>query len=128
MALTSAQKASIRLYLGYSDMSRQSAGHVNLDGAMVGLSSDAETIVGTLLTSLATVDTSLGTVESSDRAGIKSVDNGGVVWADSGQSASINIERRGRRLVARLASVLGVPVLSDMFAPATRTSGPAGRG
>lgn len=128
MALTDSQKAAIRLYLGYSDHSRSSGGHRPLEGALLALSAEAETQVGVILTALAAIDTDLGTVESAARAGIKSVDNGGVVWADTGRSATVSIENRGRRYVGRLSTILGVPVARDVYGSGIPTSGPCGRG
>lgn len=115
MALTSAQKASIRLYLGFSDMSRSTPSHWRLESAMTALSADGETIVTGLLTSLAVVETDLDTVQGASRAGIVSVDNGGVVWASSGSSAQSSVTARGRRLVHRLALTLGVEPFADVF-------------
>lgn len=116
------------MYLGYSDQSRSAANRANLEGALVALSSDAVTQVTAILASIATVETSLTTVNSSARAGIKSVDNGGVVWADDGRSASRAVTDEGRRFVRRLSVILGVPVASDVFGSSVPTSGPCPRG
>lgn len=128
MPLTDTQKATVRMYLGYSDQSRSAANRANLEGALVALSSDAVTQVTAILASIATVETSLTTVNSSARAGIKSVDNGGVVWADDGRSASRAVTDEGRRFVRRLSVILGVPVASDVFGSSVPTSGPCPRG
>lgn len=127
MALTETQKAQARLYLGYSDQSRGGAGSP-LEGALLGLSAGAETIVGATLTALGVVDASLGTVTSASRAGIVEVDNGGVKWAEDGLSAPRALEAHGRRLVARLEATLGVCKLSDIFGGSGGFAGPAGRG
>lgn len=127
MALTSAQRAAVRMYLGYSDVSQGSAPN-QLERSMTSLTADAETQVGVILTALAAVDTDLGSVESAARAGIKSVGNGEVVWADTGRSATVSIENRGRRYVGRLSTILGVPVARDVYGSGIPTSGPCGRG
>lgn len=125
MALTETQKAQIRTYLGYSDMSRQ--GFQDLEGVMLNLSAAAETIVGSLLTSLTTIDTSLADVSSANRAGIIEVDNGGVKWAD-GSSAGVAVAKQGRILVRRLSTILGIAPASDAFGSAVGGSGMVGRG
>lgn len=133
MALTTTQKAQVRLYLGFSDMSRTTPTHWRLESMLSGsLSSEGETVVVDLLTKLATVDTDLATVSSSSRAGIIEVDNGGVKWASNGMSASSSIQARGRMLVNRLARTLGVEPFADVFSAGSVTSGGsmgiAGRG
>lgn len=57
MALTDAQKAAVRRYLGYPDVNRQS--HHELEGALTSLSAEGETLVGGILTELATIQTTL---------------------------------------------------------------------
>lgn len=127
MALSTTQRAQIRYYLGMSDVSR--GGDPNrLETAMTDLSAAGQTLVESVLTSLATIETSLGTVTAAGRAGLKSVDNGGVVWADDGQSATRTLYTEGRRLCHRLAVMFGVTVERDVFGVSTRTAGPAGRG
>ena len=127
MALTDTQKSQIRLYLGYSDQSRNTPVHWPLENAMLALSSTAETIVTGILTQLATVDADLTTVSGSSRAGLKSVDNGGVVWQDSVVAPQSAVSAQGRRLVQRLARTLGVGVVQDMFGSGP-TSGLMGLG
>jgi hypothetical protein len=128
MALTSTQKAQVRLYLGFSDQSRSTGGHQALEGAMLALSAEAETQVGTILTALATVDSNLTTAQSATRAGIIEVDNGGVKWSSDGMSAVNAIERAGRMYVARLAAILGVQPVRDVYGSSIPASGPCGRG
>ena len=127
MALTSTQRAQVRFYLGYSDVSQGGAPNA-LETAMTDITAPAEVLVTTILANLATADAALLTVESSARAGIVSVDNGGVVWANNGASASMVTERAGRRMVGRLASLIGVPVGRDVFGSSLATSGPCGLG
>lgn len=121
MALSSAQKASVRLYLGYSDGSRGGGGS-DLEGAMDGLSSDAETLVTTRLTSIASIETKLSS--SWDRQKVVKAEE--VTLAGEGELRALRSE--GRRLVAQLAAILGVPVLIDVFSGAGAASGPTGRG
>jgi len=127
MALSSTQRAQIRYYLGLSDIS-QGGDPNRLETAMTDLTAAGQVIVESVLTSLATIETSLTTVNSAARAGIKSVDNGGVVWADDGQSASRSLYNEGRRLCNRLAVMFGVRVERDVFGSGAQTSGPCGRG
>ena len=128
MALTDTQKASVRYYLGYSDGSRQVGGSYALEGALLALSSAAETRVIADLAALATIDADIITVNGSARAGLKSVDNGGVVWADDGMSAVRAINSSGRMFVHRIARTLGVSVCADVFGADIATGGPCGRG
>lgn len=125
MALTDAQRAQVRLWLGYSDMGGASPS--NLDGAMDALSAEAEVLVEDLLDRLDTLDTAMSDVATANRAGIVEVDNGAVKWA-SGTAASTSLAQQGRRLVGRLASILGVQVAADAFGSGVPTSGPCGRG
>ena len=127
MALTSTQRAQIRYYLGYSDVSQGGAPN-RLESAMTDITAGAETIVTGLLVSLATIDADIITVNGSARAGLKSVDNGGVVWADDGMSAVRAINSSGRMFVHRIARTLGVSVCADVFGADIATGGPCGRG
>lgn len=114
MAFTTDQRARIRYYLGYSDVSQGGAPN-RLERAMTNITSGAETIVTELLTQLATVDSALSTVNSSSRAGIIEVDNGGVKWASNGMSASAALNKQGRMLCARLSSTFGVSLAVDVY-------------
>jgi len=127
VALTTTQKAQIRLYLGFSDMSRSTPTHWQLESMMVALSSEAETIVGALLTSLATIDTAFTTTASLSSAGLKSVDNGGVEWFGP-TSAQASLSAQGRRLVNRLALTMGVEPYADVFGSGAPASGACGLG
>jgi hypothetical protein len=126
MALTNTQKTLIRTYLGYSDMSRQ--GFLDLEGVMNNLAAEAETLVGTYLTQLAAVDAGFTTGSSSALAvaGLKSVDNGAVVWQDGAGAVSAALSSQGRMLVGRLSTILGIPVIHDPYGGGSR-SGFAGR-
>lgn len=131
MALTATQKAQCRLYLGFSDMSRSTPTHWRLESMLAGaLSTEGEAVVVDLLTQLASVDTDIATVQGANRAGIVSVDNGGVVWAASGTSAAASVAARGRMLVNRLALTLGVEPFADIYGASRAVGGarPAGLG
>lgn len=123
MALTDAQKAKVRLYLGFSDISRQTPTHWRLESILAGsLSAEGEAVIVDLLSQLATVDTDLASVQGASRAGIVSVDNGGVVWSSNGMSAATSVANRGRMLVRRLARTIGVEPFADMFGGGPSTS------
>ena len=127
MAFTSTERAQIRFWLGYSDVS-QGGGPNRLETAMTDITASAETLVRNTLTALTALDTELSTVATSSRAGIIEVDNGGVKW-ESGSSAPSALASRGRTLVARLSSMFGVLVAADVFgAPAGLSGGPTRRG
>lgn len=127
MALTATQKAGVRLYLGYSDGSRDTPSGYNLEGVFAGLSAEAETQVIAILALLATVDAKFTESAALSAAGLKSVDNGGVEWFGA-TSAQSSLSATGRRLVARLAIILGVPVVRDVFGSAVPMCGPMGLG
>jgi hypothetical protein len=114
MALSSAQKARIRYYLGYSDVS-QGGGPNRLEMAMSALTTDAQTIVEDLLTKLAATDTDAVSVSGANRAGIIEVDNGGVKWAPDGKSAASAVSRQGSIWASRLAVMFGVELGADVF-------------
>lgn len=126
MAFTTTQRAQIRYYLGYSDVSQGGAPN-RLERAMTNITSGAETIVASILTQLATVDASLTTVTSSSRAGIIEVDNGGVKWASNGMSASGALNQQGRMLCARLSSMFGVDLAADVYGGGVANTGFVGR-
>lgn len=126
MALTTTQRAQIRYYLGYSDVSQGGAPN-RLERAMTDITSGAETIVASILTQLAAVDASLTTVTSSSRAGIIEVDNGGVKWASNGMSAAGALNQQGRMLCGRLSSMFGVTLASDVYGGGVPQTGFAGR-
>lgn len=131
MALTLTQKAQVRLYLGFSDMSRTTPSHWRLESMLSGsLSSEGETVVIDLLTKLATIDASYTTGSSSALAvaGLKSVDNGAVVWQDGAMSVQNALAAQGRRLVTRLALTLGVEAFADVFGSGGSSMGVVGRG
>jgi hypothetical protein len=118
MALTDAQKAQVRLYLGFSDMSRHTPTHWRLESMLSGaLSTEGEAVVVAILTSLAAVDAAYMTGSSSALAvaGLKSVDNNAVVWQDGSMGVQASLAAQGRRFVSRLALTLGVEPFADVF-------------
>ena len=105
MALTDAQKAQVRRFLGYPDVNRDSA----LDHAMDALSAEGESLVGDLLTSLATVQ---ATLEAAwDRQKVLKAEE--VTLAGDAEIRALRLE--GGRLAADLAAVLDVPMRRDPF-------------
>lgn len=120
MALTNAQKAKVRRYLGYPDVNRLS--FHNLEGAMTALSSDGETEVVDLLTQLAAVDTALS--EAQDRQKLTRVED--VHFAGPGEIRALYHE--GNRYAATLADVLDVQVRRFPFSGGGSSAGFALRG
>lgn len=119
MALTSTQKSSVRRYLGYPDVNRES--HHALEGALDALSADGETVVGD---SLARLDLVGATLQSSwGRQKVVKAEE--VTLAGAGEIRALRAE--GRRLAHGLAATLGVPVHRDVFNSGSR-SGVARRG
>lgn len=115
MALSTTEKAQARLYLGYSGLFRYL--HTRLEGALTSLDADGETLVRTQLTSLASLDTALGTAVTSS-AGVKKADEVeffGSSTATGGMTRIEELRRQGRLLVGRLSTMLGVPVYADYF-------------
>lgn len=115
------QQAQIRLYLGYSDASRGSGGS-DLDRAMTSLSTAAEGLVSGTLASLTALDTRLS--GAWDRQAVTRAEE--VEMAGPGELRALRSE--GRRLVRRLASMLGVVVMNDVFSDGGGVGGPCRRG
>lgn len=119
MALTATQKATIRLMLGYSDIS-QGDGYSVLEGQWPSLSAEAETQIATILTDYATVQAALRTGWS--QLGVSRVED---VYM-SGADGVRNLRAEGNRLATNLATILGVPVQRLPFA--TQSGGFTRRG
>jgi len=119
VALSDAQKASIRRYLGYSDISRGSP--TPLESALDALSSEAETLVGDILTKLASIETQLEAAWS--QASVSRVED---VWF-AGASGVQHLRQEARRLVRDLGNILGVPPRGTPFSSGSQ-SGPTYRG
>jgi len=118
MALSDADRASVRRFLGYPDVNR---GDSALEGAMDSLSAEGDAIVGALLTSLGSLHTALSTEWTYLR-----VQRAEDVTLDS-QGAVRALRAEGRRLVAELAAAFDVHPLRDIFSGAGGT-GVARRG
>jgi hypothetical protein len=109
MALTDAQKAKVRFYLGYQDQFRDM--NTTLESQLdAGLSADAETLVTATITQLESVDTKL--VAAHTR--LKAIKVGSITLSGDGEIMALRSE--GRRFVGRLASLYGVQPISDVFA------------
>jgi hypothetical protein len=110
MAFSDAEKAQVRLYLGYPDLYRYK--NVRLEGVISGnqLSSEAEDLVRVALTNIATVEAKILS-RGVGTAGVKRVDE-----IEFFKSAVYKEMRDwGRMYVTRISIVTGVPVYSDVF-------------
>lgn len=107
MALTDANKAKIRRYLGYPDVNRLT--YYELEGALGAISSDGETIATGLLTSLDALHTALQ--DSWSRQKVVRAEE--VTLAGPDEIRALRAE--GRRLSAELAALFDVPVLVDVW-------------
>ena len=121
MALTDAQKASCRLYLGASDFSASGVSTA-LERALTALSSSAETQVAALLVKLATIETDLSA--SWDRQKVIKAEE--VTLAAEGELRALRSE--GRRLARQLGIIFGIEPISDAFGTGFAATGPCGRG
>ena len=114
MAFTTLQRAQIRYYLGYSDVSQGGAPN-RLERSMTDMTADAQTIVTGLLTQLLALDSTFTSSSVTAAAGLKSVDNGGVEWFGP-TSVQVSLSATGRRLVIRLSTMFGVAIATDIYA------------
>ena len=107
MALSTANKAAVRRYLGYPDINR--VVYTEIESAMVALSAEGEDVVEGLLTQIAAVQTRLAGEWSYVR----------VVRAEEvtldGQGALRALRSEGRRLVGELAAVFDLSPKRDIF-------------
>jgi hypothetical protein len=110
MPLSTTEKASIRAYLGYGSVSLNPINVV--DSYLASLTAEGVILVQGYLTQLNIV-ASLVVVDSADSAGIKSVDNGGVEFFQSG----VISERKGlgRTLIKQISIVTQIPIEDDFF-------------
>lgn len=100
MALTDAQKAQVRRYLGFPDVGRESDGL--LEGAMDALSVEGEALVVVILTALADIQTKLSAAQT--RMQIVQIED--VKFAGGDEVKGLWAE--GNRLAADLAVTLGI--------------------
>lgn len=119
MALSDANKAKVRRYLGYPDVNREL--YHALEGALVALSAEAVTEVEAILTQLATLETTLTGGWSYQH--VKRAEE--VTLAGMDGLAALRSE--GTRLVRQLAAMLGVDIRSNPFGSG-RSAGLAARG
>jgi hypothetical protein len=111
MALTDAQKAKVRRYLGFPDINRQ--GHANLEGAMTALSAEGEVEVEAVLANLATIET---TLEGSwGRQKVVRAEEVTLAGADEIRS----LRAEARRFVSTIAAILDVQPRRDVFGGAS---------
>lgn len=109
MALTDAQKADIRYYLGYSMRFHQSDSRLEMAMRALEEDSDAETLVLADIARLKAID--LKFEAAYDRLKVMQVCD--IKLAHKAELCSFRSE--GRRVVGRIAATLGVPVRHDVF-------------
>ena len=122
MALTDTQKAEIRRYLGYSDLSQGQ--YSTLEGAMAAISAEAEIQVAAYLADLATIEARLRAswnVQVAKRA--EEVE----LW---GWDGILALRQEGNRLAAALGALLNTEPQIAFFSAsgAGGAWGSAGRG
>ena len=112
MAFTTAQKASIRLYLGYPAVHRYA--NPRLEGALevIGQDTDSSALVLGILTQLASIET---TIQASyQMSGIKRAED--VEFFQTGAGSVVQMQRNfGRRLCGQLSIIIGVDLAGDAF-------------
>ena len=121
MALSLTQRTKIRMFLCYEmgyDLNSQ------LETKMDTVSDEEITEIALVLTKLANLDTAMDDSVSGGVDGLKSLDQGSVVFQDaSEQSLSDAQNARGRALVTRLESLLGVKRNFDFFSDGSSSGG-----
>jgi hypothetical protein len=116
MALSSMEKAKLRLYLGYPNQFRYK--NTRLESTFDSIDDDAEVLVRDLLGRFDDLD-ELIDASSADATGtLKQVDE--IQFypnANAGKSGGIvGIQlAQAKRLVTRLSTILGVPIYADIF-------------
>lgn len=128
MALTSTQKQSIRLYLGWTGRWHQVQTEMEqcLNAVDAAADADLEAQVVVILAQLAAVDKQLFGTGSSDYAdGSKKrqkftrVED---VWFATGAERA-SLQAEGRILVGRLSALLGIAPKQDVFSPRANAAG-----
>jgi hypothetical protein len=119
MALSSANKAKVRRFLGYPDVNRLA--YQPMEGALTALSPDGETLVVALLTSLEALHAALQGSWSRQKV-LKAED---VTLAGDGELIALRAE--GRRLSGELAATFDVPIFRDIWG-GSQAAGVARRG
>lgn len=122
MSFSTAQKTDIYYYLGYPLAVVNATLDAAIDAAE-GSDTRAEEIVITLLEGLADAAVKVDTLLES--AGIKKIDEleffGPSISSGGLSTSTIDARSYGKMLVKRLASVLGVDILEDVFQGIDRT-------
>lgn len=113
MALTDAQKDSVRQYVGWNFRFRQTDSQLEMALNAVDLDTTAQATVITILGSLSSIDTAI--TDAYSRIKAKTL-VGEVELMESQEIAILRSE--GRRFVGRLAAYLGVPVRQDVYGSA----------
>lgn len=106
--LTDTERARVRTYLGYPDLLRDH--HTRLEGILVKLSDAAIILVRESLTALTTIESLI--IGSTASAGLKRVDE---IAFESGGAQLAEQRMQGRMYVARISTILGVPIYCDVF-------------
>ena len=119
MALTLEQTAKVRMYLGYA---RAMGGGDPLQRALPGLPAETEALVMVTLEKIEATEARIET--AADGQQYRRVED----IEFSGISGLASLRGEGRRLCSRLASMIGVPVVNDVFSAGGSTSGPLLRG
>ena len=109
MALSDAEKASCRMYLGYPDLNRYK--NPRLESVFAGgvLSLEAEALIRSALTSISTVESKI--LSRVGIAGIKRADE--VEFFKT--AVYTELRNLGRMYISRISITLGVPIYSDIF-------------
>lgn len=115
MALTDAQRAEVRLVLGWPARFHQT--NTRLEMAMDALTTEPEheAQVIALLASVADIDTKLLAAHKR----LKAVQVGTITMSPL-RTEIAGLRMEGRRFVGRLASIVGVPVMNDYFGSSSR--------
>ncbi len=116
MAFTLTEKAKIRFYLGYQDLFRDINTSLESQLSATGISAEAQTIVKSILSSLADIDTKL--LGSHTRLKASTV---GSIKLNAEELYQLRGE--GRRFVLRLSSIFGVSPREDIYGEGAGASG-----
>lgn len=115
MALSGTERTQARLYLGYANLHRYL--NVRLESAFDAVDTDAETVIRGILVELASVDAVLAAAGQvvAAQGTLKKADEVEFYQLAAGHSNGSGALIRGRMLVTRLSTMLGVPLYGDYF-------------
>jgi len=121
MALSDAQRADVRLYLGWPARFLQTDSALELAMRALETTPESEALVTSLLASLADVDVKL----EAAHARLKAAKVGSI---ELNGAELVQLRGEGRRFAGRLAALLGVEIRVDVFSgnPSTHRSSWAG--